>query len=109
SYDGRLVAGRGTAGDALIRAAGMVNAAADIQGFLPMNPEAWLKAAPDIVIVAAHNAPVYGGLKALQARPELASSNAVRSGKVLAWPAADFLRLGVGSPAVVARLRQLAS
>jgi iron complex transport system substrate-binding protein len=109
SYDGRLVAGRGTAGDALIRAAGGVNAAADIQGFLPMNPEAWLKSAPDIIIVAAHNAPVYGGLPALKTRPELASSSAVRSGKVLAWPAADFLRLGVGSPAVVARLRQLAS
>lgn len=107
SYDGRLVAGSGTAGDALIRAAGGINAASNIKGFLPMNPEAWLKAAPDIVIVASHNAPVYGSIARLAARPELASSPAAREGKVLAWPAADFLRLGMHSPAVIQRLQQL--
>ncbi len=109
SYDGRLVAGSGTAGDAIIRAAGAVNAAADVQGFLPMTPEAWLRAAPDVVIVAAHNAPVFGSLAALKARPELAGSPAVKANRVLAWPAADFLRLGVASPATVQKLRALAS
>lgn len=107
SYDGRMVAGSGTAGDALIRAAGGINAAAAVQGMLPMTAEAWLRAAPDVVIVAEHNAPVYGGLAALQRRPELAGSPAVRQQRVYAWPARDFLRLGVDSPAVVQRLRQL--
>jgi iron complex transport system substrate-binding protein len=107
SYDGRLVAGKGTAGDALIRAAGGVNAAEGLQGFVPMTPEAWMRAAPDVVIVAAHNLAVFGGLDALKARPELRTSPAVQSGRVYAWPAADFLRLGVDSPQTISRLHQL--
>lgn len=109
SYDGRLVAGSGTAGDALIRAAGGINVAAGLKGFVPMAPEAWMHAAPDLVIVAAHNQPVFGGLAAFKARPELRSSPAVQHGKVYAWPAADFLRLGLNSPASVERLRKLLS
>lgn len=109
SYDGRLVAGTGTAGDAMLRAAGAVNAAAGMKGFLPMTPEAWLQAKPDIVIVAEHNKAILGGLDAFKARPELVTSPAVKNGQVYAWPAADFLRLGVDSPAVVLKLRKLAS
>ena len=108
SYDGRMVAGNGTAGDALIRAAGATNAASNLDGLLPMTPEAWLRAAPDVVIVAAHNAPMYGGLDGLKARPELASSPAVKNGQLHAWPAGDFLRLGVDSPLVIEKLRKLA-
>lgn len=107
SYDGRLVAGSGTAGDALIRAAGAVNAAAALKGLLPMAPEAWVRAAPEVVIVAAHNLAALGGLAAFKARPELSASPAVRQGRVYAWPAADFLRLGVQSPAVAERLRRV--
>lgn len=107
SYDGRLVAGSGTAGDALIRAAGGINVAGALKGFVPMAAEAWLRAAPDVVIVAAHNLPMLGGLDAFKARAELRSSPAVRQGRVYAWPAADFLRLGIRSPATAARLHQL--
>jgi iron complex transport system substrate-binding protein len=106
SYDGRLVAGQGTAGDALIRAAGGTNAAAALTGIVPLSPEAWLHAAPDLLIVAQHNLAAFGGLAALRARPELRDSPAVRHGRVLAWPAADFLRLGVHSPQVADRLRR---
>jgi iron complex transport system substrate-binding protein len=105
TYDGRLVAGRGTAGDALIKAAGATNAASALDGFAPMSPEAWLRAAPDMVIVARHNLAIFGGLDAFKARPELRSSPAVRQGRVFAWPAGDFLRLGMTSPLAVERIR----
>ena len=79
SYDGRMAAGRGTAADVLIRAAGGVNAAAAIDGVKPMNREAWLAARPDVVIVAAHNRAVYGGLDALKARDEVLAGNLMES------------------------------
>lgn len=107
SYDGRMAAGRGTAADVLIRAAGGVNAAAAIDGVKPMNREAWLAARPDVVIVAAHNRAVYGGLDALKARPELADSPAARAGKLFEMPAREVFMLTLDSPDVVRRLRAL--
>ncbi|MCW3478504.1 ABC transporter substrate-binding protein [Neisseriaceae bacterium JH1-16] len=108
SYDGRQVAGRNTAGDALIRAAGGINAAANIDGFKQLNREAWLTAKPDVVIVASHTKPVYGGLAALKARTEVATSPAGKSGKVFELPANQFLRLGTDSPSNARRLAELA-
>jgi iron complex transport system substrate-binding protein len=108
SYDGRQVAGRNTAADTLIRAAGGINAAANIDGFKQLNREAWLAAKPDVVIVAGHNKPVYGGLTALKARTEVAASPAGKSGKVFELPANQFLRLGTDSPANAHRLTELA-
>lgn len=107
SYDGRMVAGRGTAADTLIRAAGGINAASAIDGIKPMNREAWLAARPDVVIVAAHNRAVYGGLDALKTRPELADSPAARAGKLFEMPARDVFMMTLDSPDVVRRLRTL--
>ncbi|WP_075217109.1 heme/hemin ABC transporter substrate-binding protein [Mongoliimonas terrestris] len=47
------VGGAGTSADAMIRLAGGVNAAADVDGFKPMVDEAVLAAAPDVVLVMA--------------------------------------------------------
>lgn len=108
SYDGRHVAGRGTVGDTLIRLAGGINAAAGVEGLKPLSREAWLAAKPDVVIIAKHNESIVGGTQGISSRPELASSNAVRNGKVLFWNADDFLRFGLHSPQSVKRLNDLA-
>lgn len=108
SYDGRHVAGRNTVGDTLIKLAGGVNAAGNIDGLKPFSREAWLAAKPDIVIVAKHNEVMLGGIKGLMARPELSHSPAAKNGKVLFWNADDFLRYSLNSPQSVQKLHQLA-
>lgn len=108
SYDGRIVAGRNTAADELIRRAGGINAAAAIDGLKPMSREAWLAAKPDIVIVSAHHRQAVGGAEGLLKRPELAASPAAQQRKVYFWDANDVLRFGLDTPQVIERLHRLA-
>lgn len=107
SYDGRIVAGKGTVGDELIRLAGGVNAVQST-GLKPLSREGWLAARPDIVIVADHQRAVVGSIETLKKRPELAGSPAAQTGKVFYWPANDFLRFGMDSPQVLDSLHKLA-
>lgn len=107
SYDGRIVAGKGTVGDELIRRAGGINAA-NVSGLKPLSREGWLAAKPDIIIVAAHNQAMLGTVNQFKARPEVANSPAAKTGKIYYWPANDFLRYGLDSPQVINKLHQLA-
>ncbi len=108
SYDGRLVSGSNTVGDYLIRQAGGVNAAANIEGTKPMSREAWIMAKPDVIIIASHNVGVLGGLERYKAQPEIAGSNAAKNNKVVMMDAKDFLRLGLDTPSVVKKMNALA-
>lgn len=103
SYDGRIVAGKGTVGDELIRRAGGINAA-NVSGLKPMSREGWLAAKPDVIIIADHNQAVVGGVSQFSKRPEVAASAAGKNGGVHFWPADDFLRYGLNSPQVLKKL-----
>lgn len=107
SYDGRIVAGKGTVGDELIRRAGGINAA-NVSGLKPLSREGWLAAKPDVIIIADHNKPVIGSLEKFRQRPEIAISPAGKKGGIYFWPANDFLRYGLDSPQVIKRLNTLA-
>lgn len=107
SYDGSMIAGRDTAADLLIRAAGGVNVAAEWRGMTRLNREVLQALQPDVVIVARHNRPVYGSLEALAARPELAASPAVKQHKLFEMDVLDVFTVGLDSPAVVRRLQAL--
>lgn len=107
SYDGRIVAGKGTVGDELIRRAGGINAA-NLSGLKPLSREGWLAAKPDVIIIADHNKPIIGSLAKFRQRPEVAISPAGKKGHVYFWPANDFLRYGLDSPQVVKKLNSLA-
>ncbi|MCG3861088.1 heme/hemin ABC transporter substrate-binding protein [Psychrobacter faecalis] len=107
SYDGRIVAGKGTVGDELIRRAGGINAA-NVSGLKPLSREGWLAAKPDVIIIADHNKAVVGGVSQFSKRPEVAASTAGKSGGVHFWPADDFLRYGLKSPEVLKKLNALA-
>lgn len=108
SYDGRIVAGRNTAADELIRRAGGTNAAAAIDGLKPMTREAWLAAKPDIIIVSAHHRQAVGDVAGLLKRPELATSPAAQKRQIYFWDANDILRFGLDTPQVIRRLHSLA-
>ena len=106
SYDGRIVAGKGTVGDELIRRAGGINAA-NITGLKPLSREGWLAAKPDVIIIADHNQAVVGGVSKFSKRPEIAVSKAGKNGGVHFWPADDFLRYGLNSPQVLKKLNTI--
>ena len=107
SYDGRIVAGKGTVGDELIKRAGGINAA-NVSGLKPLSREGWLAAKPDVIIIADHNKPIVGSVAQFSQRPEVAISPAAKNQKIYFWPANDFLRYELTSPNVVTRLNQLA-
>ena len=106
SYDGRIVAGKGTVGDELIRRAGGINAA-NVTGLKPLSREGWLAAKPDVIIIADHNQAVVGGVSQFSKRPEIAVSKAGKNGGVHFWPADDFLRYGLNSPQVLKKLNTI--
>ncbi|MCC3344718.1 heme/hemin ABC transporter substrate-binding protein [Psychrobacter sanguinis] len=107
SYDGRIVAGKGTVGDELIKRAGGINAA-NVTGLKPLSREGWLAAKPDVIIIADHNQPVIGSVASFRQRPEIANSTAAKKNHIYFWDADEFLRYGLASPSVVNKLNQLA-
>lgn len=107
SYDGRIVSGKNTVADELIKRAGGINAAENITGLKPLSREGWLEANPDVVIIAEHMRKSAGTPEEFAARPELATSPAAKNNKVIFWPVQDFLVFGLYSPEVVEKLNQL--
>lgn len=107
SYDGRIVAGKGTVADELIRRAGGINAA-NVKGFVPMSREGWLAAKADVIIIADHHKATLGSLEQYKQRPEIAINPAAKNNNIQFWPANDFLRYGLDSPAVIDKLNKLA-
>lgn len=107
SYDGRIVAGKGTVADELIKRAGGINAA-NVTGLKPLSREGWLAAKPDVIIIADHNRPILGSVASFRQRPEIADSKAAQNNHIYFWDADEFLRYGLASPAVVNKLHKLA-
>ena len=105
SYDGRLVAGKNTAADELIRRAGGINAAANIDGIKPLSREGWMAAKADVIIIAEHNKHLIGSVEQFAARPEIAVSPAAKKHNIHLWPA--MFRYGLDTPEVLRRLNKL--
>lgn len=101
-----LVGGEGTAPDMVIRAAGGLNAAAEISGFKPMSREALVAARPDFILMTNSHSASFGGLEQVLARPDVGVTPA---GKNKSGSTMDtFMLLGLGPRAVLAA-RELAS
>jgi iron complex transport system substrate-binding protein len=107
SYDGKTVAGRNTSCDVLIRAAGGINAAADIDGYKPLNAEAMAGLKADVILLAQHNRALYGGAEEYRQRPEIAAMPAGKQGHVYEVPVHDFFTINLHSPEAVAKLRTM--
>lgn len=92
-----MAAGKGTAADAMLNAAGAVNAVPDIHGYKPLTDEAIIAAAPDTVLVMANGGAHVTAEEAF-ALPVLKNSPAGRDGAFIAMDALYLLGLGPRTP-----------
>ncbi|MEQ9122643.1 MAG: ABC transporter substrate-binding protein [Alphaproteobacteria bacterium] len=99
-----LVAGTATGPDAVIRAAGGRNVAG-FENYKPMAREEIAAAEPDLVLMTEEHSAPLGGVAAVLALPEFASTPAGQAGRGLTRPALTLLSLGPRTPATVAAVR----
>jgi iron complex transport system substrate-binding protein len=88
------IAGRDTAGDAMIRLAGGRNAVTEYAGYKPMATEAVIAAAPDVVLATVEGVRQIGGPAAVLALPGFATSPAARSRRLIEIDALALLGFG---------------
>lgn len=89
-----LVGGVGTSANEMIEEAGGANVAAGIQGWKPMNAEAIIAAAPDVIIMTTAHSDRLGGLDEVMARPDIALTPAGRAGRGATLDAMMLLGMG---------------
>jgi len=99
-----MVAGTGTAADALIRFAGGVNAITQFAGYRPLTAEALAQAAPQVLVNTAQGIAALGGEQAFWQRPELALAPAFRRKALVSMEASHLLGFGPRLPGAVGEL-----
>jgi iron complex transport system substrate-binding protein len=90
------IGGRGTAADALIAAAGGVDAGAraGVEGFKPLTPEALVAAQPDVLLLLTAGLESVGGVDGLLALPGVAQTPAGKNRRIVHFD--DQYLLGMG-------------
>ncbi|WP_420807433.1 heme/hemin ABC transporter substrate-binding protein [Acidovorax kalamii] len=99
-----MVAGTGTAADALIRFAGATNVITQFAGYRPLTAEAMASAAPEVLLNSTQGIEALGGEAAFWQRPELALTPAFRRKALVAMEASHLLGFGPRLPAAVREL-----
>jgi iron complex transport system substrate-binding protein len=89
----QLIGGAGSVADAMIEAAGGLDAGveAGIQGFMPATAEAVVAAQPDVIIAPSSGVESIGGLEALLQVPGVAQTPAGQNGAILVYDDLRFL------------------
>jgi len=101
-----LAAGRDTAAHAVIELAGGRNALAGYSGYKPVNPEAMIAAAPEVLMTTQRTLDELGGVDGLLALPGAALTPAADAQRIEAMDALFLLGFGPRTPAA---LRELAA
>lgn len=99
-----MVAGSGTAAEAMIRYAGAQNAITGFEGYKPLTAEAALTAAPDVILITTEGLENMGGREGLLKRPGLALTPAGKAGRVVDLDALYLLGFGPRLPQAVGEL-----
>lgn len=100
------VAGTGTAADAMIRLAGGSNVFESIEGYKPLNAEAAIAAAPELILATDQGLAAAGGVAGLLQAPGLGLTPAGRAQRVAAMDALYLLGFGPRLPSAVATLAE---
>ena len=104
----QLVSGAGNQAEAIIEAAGGIDAAAEagIVGWQPLSPEALVAANPDVYLVMDRGLEVIGGLDGLLEIPGMAETRAGEGPYVISMPDLYLLGFGPRLPEAIADLAQ---
>jgi iron complex transport system substrate-binding protein len=91
----QLIGGKGSVADAMIQAAGGIDAgtAAGIEYFMPITAEAIVAAQPEVIMLPQSGVDSIGGLEAVLEIPGVAETPAAQNGRILAYD--DLLLLGM--------------
>lgn len=100
------VSGQGTAADALIAAAGGVNAMRGFNGYRPLTAEAVIAAAPQAIVTTAQGVQALGSEERLLSQPGLALTPAGRARRVFTRDGLYLLGWGPRMPEAVRELAQ---
>lgn len=103
-----MLAGRDTHAHTMMDYAGLTNAFASVSGYKPINAEALLQSAPDLVIVTEQGLKTLGSSQALFALPGMAQTPAARQQRLVVQEAMLVLGFGPRLPQAVAGLHQAA-
>jgi iron complex transport system substrate-binding protein len=95
-----MVGGRGTAADAVIKLAGAINAAGDIDGFKQIADEAVIAAAPDVVLKMT-NGNLVGASEEVFSLPAFAATPAAASHALIGMDGLYLLGFGPRTPDAV--------
>ncbi|WP_078119684.1 heme/hemin ABC transporter substrate-binding protein [Thiosocius teredinicola] len=99
-----LATGTDTTADAFIRLAGGVNALGGYSGYKPVNAEAMIEAAPEVLLTTADSLEQVGGVDGLLALPGVAATPAGRSRRIIALDGLYLLGFGPRTPQALAEL-----
>ncbi|SFN23204.1 iron complex transport system substrate-binding protein [Izhakiella capsodis] len=101
-------AGTGTAADAVIRSAGLINAMGNVQHYQPLAQEGVVASAPQLVVIGKSTAQSFGGKDNVWKLPGLALTPAGKAQRLLVVDDMALLSFGLDTPDAIVRLRQAA-
>ncbi len=99
-----LAGGQDTSAEAMIEAAGGMNAALGFEGYKTMSSEAVLAAQPDVILMMEEHAERLGGSDKLLGRPDIAQTPAGKTGALIAMEGMLLLGFGPRTPEAIAEL-----
>lgn len=102
----QLVSGAGNKAEAIIKAAGGIDAAAEvgIEGWQPLTPEALVAIDPEVYLVMDLGLAVVGGIEGLLEIPGMAETQAGHARRVISMPDLYLLGFGPRLPEAIADL-----
>lgn len=98
-----LVGGKDTEADAMIKYAGGINVASDIQGYKSFSREVLIQTNPDIILITDQSKKY---LNSFLARHSSIAVSAIKNARVIAVEASQLLGFGPRLPMTVAQLRR---
>jgi iron complex transport system substrate-binding protein len=101
-----LVAGANTSAEAMFKLAGAENAVAGVEGFKPLNDEAALTAAPDVIVAMLRSDRANAGRlsEEIAAMKGLGASPAAKSGRIMEVDGSYMLQFGPRAPSAAIEL-----
>lgn len=103
-----LVGGKNTSADAVMRLAGLENAAASISEFGPLSAEGLVTFKPDIIFIPEKGLQSIGGEKGLLAVPGVAATPAGKAKRIITMEDSRLLAMGPRTPEVARDLMRAA-